>query len=189
MGKSTKKMTAGWMIPVSQAPTNAATPSPANSSPSFGMPPSMPPSMPSPGVPLPTQTGGLDPLSATIMSINTNPYIIGVFMILMNLGGRFLSLELTKKQEAMFQSSWIRPLIFFTVVFMATRNLVVAFWITLLLFFVIWVVANENSPFCMIPDWCGDATKEKTNYLKNVKRMFSARGDISPLSTPLQENP
>ena len=110
-----------------------------------------------------------------------------IFMILMNLGGRFLSLELTKKQEAMFQSPLIRPLIFFTVVFMATRNIVAAFWITLLLFFVIWVVANENSPFCMIPDWCGDATKEKTNYLKNVKRMFSARGvsTAPPLSTPL----
>ena len=183
MGKSAKKMTAGWMIPVSQAPTNVASASstpPANSSPSFGMPSNS--NMP-PGVPSPTQIGGLDPLSATIMTINTNPYIIGVFMILMNLGGRFLSLELTKKQEAMFQSPLIRPLIFFTVVFMATRNIVAAFWITLLLFFVIWVVANENSPFCMIPDWCGDATKEKTNYLKNVKRMFSARGisTASPL--------
>lgn len=91
----------------------------------------------------------------------------------MNLGGRFLSLELTKKQEAIFQSAWIRPLIFFTVVFMATRNIAVAFWITLLLFFVIWVVANENSPFCMIPDWCGDANNtEKANYLKNIKRVF-----------------
>ena len=122
---------------------------------------------------MPVQTGGLDPLSAAIMTFNTNPYLIGVFMILMNLGGRFLSLELTKKQEAIFQSAWVRPLIFFTVVFMATRNVVVAFWITLLLFFVLWVVANENSPFCMIPAWCGDAdNKEKTNYLKNIQRMF-----------------
>jgi hypothetical protein len=169
MGKATKKMSAGWMIPISNTapPTNVA---PINASANFGIPQNMQQSQSQSQA----QIGGVDPLSAMIMTINTNPYLIGMFMILMNLGGRFLSLELTKKQEALFQSPWIRPLIFFTVVFMATRNVVVAFWITLLLFFVIWVVANENSPFCMIPDWCGDATKEKANYLKNVKRMFSA---------------
>jgi len=176
MGKSTKKMSAGWMTPVSQAPTYAAAPF----QPPLQMQQSQLQSQQSQQSQLQSQVGGLDPLSATIMTINTNPYIIGIFMILMNLGGRFLSLELTKKQEAIFQSSWIRPLIFFTVVFMATRNIVVAFWITLLLFFIIWVVANENSPFCMIPNWCGEnietketkETKEKANYLNNIKRMF-----------------
>lgn len=78
-------------------------------------------------------------------------------MLLLNLGGRFLSLELTKKQEAFLQAPWVRPVIFFTVIFIATRNIVAAFWVTLLFFFVIWVIANENSPFCMIPSWCGDA--------------------------------
>jgi len=155
-------MSAGWMIPVSHTAPTPVFPQP-----------NMPPTVPAVAPTMPMQSGGIDPLSAAIMTLNTNPYIIGMFMILMNLGGRFLSLELTKKQEATLQSSWIRPLIFFTVVFMATRNVVVAFWITLLLFFVIWVVANENSPFCMIPDWCGDAgNKEKANYLNNIKRVF-----------------
>jgi len=159
----TKKMSAGWLIPVSStqsAVSNVAVPE----TPIQPQVPNMPP---------PVQMGGLDPLSVTIMTLNTNPYLIGIFMLLLNLGGRFLSLELTKKQEAFLQAPWIRPLIFFTVVFMATRNVVVAFWITVMLFFVIWVVANENSPFCMIPDWCGtNQQDEKINYLKNIQRMF-----------------
>ena len=94
-------------------------------------------------------------------------------MLLLNLGGRFLSFELTKKQEAFLQAAWVRPMIFFTVIFMATRNVVVAFWVTLLFFFIIWVVAYENSPFCMIPDWCGhNQAEEKRNYLQNVQRLF-----------------
>ena len=126
------------------------------------------------GVPQPPiQVGGMDPFSSVIMSINSNPYIIGVFMLLLNLGGRFLSLELTKKQEAFLQASWIRPIIFMTVVFMATRNIVVAFWLTTLFFFIIWVVANEHSSFCLIPEWCNKAhEEEKTNYMKNIQRMF-----------------
>lgn len=113
-----------------------------------------------------------DPITSTIMAVNSNPYLIGVFMLLLNLGGRFLSLELTKKQEALLQQPWVRPIIFFTVIFMATRNVVAAFWVTILFFFIIWVVANENSPFCMIPSWCGHNIEEqKQTYLNNVQHL------------------
>ena len=118
---------------------------------------------------MPPQMGGMDPLSTAIMWLNTNPYLIGMLMLLLNLGGRFLALELTKKQEAFLQAAWLRPAIFFTVIFIATRNLVVAFWVTLLFFFVIWVAANENSPFCMIPSWCGHDVKTPAEmYEANV---------------------
>jgi hypothetical protein len=95
----------------------------------------------------------MDTLSVVISSLNTNPYFIGTLMLLLNLGGRFLSMELTKKQEEFLQQRWLRPLIFFTVIFVATRNLAVAFWMTLGLFMILWVLANEASPFCLIPGW------------------------------------
>jgi len=124
-------------------------------------------------LPMPLQMGGVDPISAAILTVNANPFVIGLFMLLLNLGGRFLTLELTKKQEAFLQAPWVRPLIFFTVVFIATRNLAAAFWVSLLFFFIIWVVANENSPFCMIPSWCGhDVEKGKENYRKNIQALF-----------------
>jgi len=127
-------------------------------------PPLLPP-------PQPIQSAG-DPLSFAITTMNTNPYFIGMFMLLLNLGGRFLTLELTKKQEALLQSSWVRPLIFFTVIFMATRNVVAAFWLTVMLFFIIWVVANENSPFCMIPSWCGhDIDEQAKTYKNNIEKL------------------
>jgi hypothetical protein len=120
------------------------------------------------------QMGGMDTISSTIMMMNANPYMVGMFMLLLNLGGRFLALELTKKQEAFLQAAWLRPVLFFTVIFVATRNLAAAFWVTCLFFFLIWVVANENSPFCMIPSWCGHKTEEeKQNYLKNIQTLFT----------------
>ncbi len=136
--------------------------------------PSVPPAPTSGGNPMAAfgaMAASMDPLSAAILFVNTNPYIIGIFMLLLNLGGRFLALELTKKQEAFLQAPWIRPVIFFTVIFIATRNVVAAFWVTLLFFFVIWVAANENSPFCMIPSWCGSPeqqVKAKEVYESNV---------------------
>ena len=141
--------------------------------PNSGAPPPPPnPAMPMPMPPPNMQLGGFDTISQTILNMNSNPYIIGIFMLFLNLGGRFLALELSKKQEEFLSQSWIRPMLFFTVIFIATRNLVVAFWVTMLFFFIIWVVANENSPYCLIPSWCGHNTEsEKVNYEKNVKKI------------------
>ena len=163
--KQKKGMEAGsWMIPVSTTGSQPAAAPVAYQGP--GTVPHAPPPQP------PPQIGAADPLSSTIMFANSNPYIIGLFMLLLNLGGRFLSLELTKKQEEFLQSRWLRPLIFFTVIFISTRNLAAAFWVTILFFFIIWVVANENSPFCMIPSWCGHNNEEaKKVYEKNINKL------------------
>lgn len=97
-------------------------------------------------------------------------------MLVLNLGGRFLSMELTKKQEEFLAAPWIRPALFFTVVFIATRNIAAAFWVTLLFFFIIWVAANEKSPYCMIPSWCGPKVDEKKQiYEQNMRKVASLR--------------
>lgn len=134
--------------------------------------------MPMQPVQIPQQisTGGnIDILSGLIYSLNSSPYLIGMLMLLLNLGGRFLSFELTKKQELFLQQAWLRPFIFFTVTFISTRNLAVAFWITIFFFFIIWVVANENSPFCLIPGWKQTSKTEQTNsdttYNNNMQKI------------------
>ena len=161
---------APWLIPVS-AFRNATPATPIQAStPPMAAPPFMAP---------PVQPGGsIDFLSATIQTLNTNPYLIGILMLLLNLGGRFLSLELTKKQEEFLQQRWLRPLLFLTVIFIATRNLAVAFWVTVLFFFVIWVLANEKSPFCLIPSWkeSTEADRQKADlYEQNIAQLSSSK--------------
>jgi hypothetical protein len=164
-----------WLTPVSRTELSGGSPFAAaapNYSPAPAPTPNMVGQQPQQQQMQPIVGGALDPLSSAILMVNSNPYIVGLFMLLLNLGGRFLSLELTKKQEAFLQAPWIRPLLFFTVIFIATRNLVVAFWVTILFFFVIWVVANENSPYCMIPTWC-DSKHEQAGetYTQNVQKL------------------
>ena len=123
---------------------------------------------------IPPQGGSIDPLSMIIMTLNYNPYIIGLFMIFLNLGGRFLGNLLTKKQDAFLQSRIIGPIIFFALIFIATRNLAAAFWVTLIFFFIIWVAANENSKYCIIPYWCEqekEIEKGAEKYIKNIEKL------------------
>jgi hypothetical protein len=115
----------------------------------------------------------LEFIGQAITMASANPYIIGAFYLLMNLGGRYLSLELTKKQEAFLQWSYLRPILLFAVLFIATRNFVVAAVGTLVVFFILWVAANENSPYCMIPHWCGHTVDADVEiYKKNIKALF-----------------
>lgn len=91
----------------------------------------------------------LGPLDAAILSLNSNPYFIGTMMLLLNLGGRFISLEISKSQEQFFQNPWIRRMLIFTVLFVGTRNVMVAFWMTLFIILCIGYLFNENSSLCL----------------------------------------
>jgi hypothetical protein len=91
----------------------------------------------------------LGPLDAAIMSLNSNPYFIGSMMLLLNLGGRFISMEVTKNQEQFFQNPWVRRMLIFTVLFVGTRNVLVAFWMTLIIILLIGYLFNENSSLCL----------------------------------------
>ena len=68
----------------------------------------------------------MNPLDVLMSSINTNPYFIGLMMLLLNLGGRFLSLEITKEQEKFLSQPMVRRFFLFAILFVATRNIVIA---------------------------------------------------------------
>jgi hypothetical protein len=44
-----------------------------------------------------------NPLDVLMASVNSNPYFIGLMMLLLNLGGRFLALEISKEQALMLK--------------------------------------------------------------------------------------
>lgn len=90
------------------------------------------------------------PLDAFLQIFNTNPYFIGVMMLILNLGGRFISLEVTKKQEQFLQLPWVRRVLIFTVIFVATRSIWVAFWATVTAVLFLGYLFNENSSMCLL---------------------------------------
>ncbi len=90
---------------------------------------------------------------ASIHEINMNPYILGFAYILLNLGGRFMVMSVTPAQEAFLQNIVFRPLLLFAIMFIGTRNLVVAFWMTLVILLILHYFLNENSSWYLLKDW------------------------------------
>ncbi len=89
------------------------------------------------------------PLDMALMSLNSNPYFIGTMMLLLNFGGRFLGMEMTKGQEQFFHNKWVRRFLIFIVIFVGTRNVLVAFWMSLFIILCIGYLFNENSSLCI----------------------------------------
>lgn len=82
-------------------------------------------------------------------SINSNPYFIGIMMLLLNIGGRFLSLEVSKGQEKFLSDPYVRRFLLFAVLFVATRNVMVAAGLTVIVVILLGYLLNENSDLCV----------------------------------------
>jgi hypothetical protein len=101
------------------------------------------------GGPPPATLPPSGPFEETLTTIASSPYAIAAAMLLINLGGRFLSMEITKEQENFLSQPWFRRFIIFIIFFLATRNLITAAWLSLIVILCIGYLFNENSSLCI----------------------------------------
>jgi hypothetical protein len=94
-------------------------------------------------------------------------------MLFMNLGGRFLPFEISKSQEAFLQHPYFRRFMIFVLLFMATRNVVIAFWMSIIIILCIGYFFNENSSLCI---WRGGVEGSTCS----LKEGFTNAPDLTP---------
>jgi hypothetical protein len=95
----------------------------------------------------------MDTILHQIQDMNMNPYLLGIAYITLNLGSRFFVMSVSPGQEAFLQNMLFRPILLFAIMFIGTRNLIVAFWMTLLILICLHFLLNENSSWFVLRDW------------------------------------
>lgn len=85
-----------------------------------------------------------------LSDLNNNKYFTGIMMIILNLGSRFLVMELSESQEQMLSNKIIRRFVMFTVVFIATKDIYVSLIITAIFIILVSGLFNENSKYCIV---------------------------------------
>ena len=83
--------------------------------------------------------------------LGTNKLLIGIFMIFMNIGSRYIELKLTKGQE-MILKNIAREVLIFTIVFVATKDLIISFIITGIFIILADFIFNEKSKYSILPE-------------------------------------
>lgn len=119
----------------------------------------------------------INPIEQIFLTLNTNPYFIGLMMLLLNLGGRFIGMEISKEQEKVFMNPWVRRGLIFTVLFVATRNVFVAFIMTIFVLLLLSFLLNENSDLYL---WGAAAPKKTEEGAASL-----ANGGMTPEETEI----
>jgi len=91
-------------------------------------------------------------VSFFLNKINNSKLFAGFVMILLNIGSRFVKIEVTKSQEKYLKKSLGRHLMIFAVTWLGTRDILIALTITAMFNVLIDYLLNEKSRFCVIPN-------------------------------------
>ena len=92
----------------------------------------------------------LSNINNVINSINQNKFMIALSLLLLNIGSKYINLNLTKGQELLVKSI-SREILIFAISFMATRDLIVSLIVSLVFSMLVRYLFNENSNYCILP--------------------------------------
>ena len=92
--------------------------------------------------------------------LNDNKYFAGVIMLVMNIGSKYITIELSKTQEAYFRYTLGRQIIIFSILWVGTRDITISLVLTAVFILLVDYLFNENSKFCIIPEKYKELQKE-----------------------------
>jgi hypothetical protein len=80
---------------------------------------------------------------------NTSPFVSGCVMLMMNLGGKYVMMDIPNAMNSFFAHSIIRKLTVLCIAFIATRNIKTALLVALLFVLFSKFLMNEKSKCCL----------------------------------------
>ena len=91
-------------------------------------------------------------LNKSVASLNNSKFILGVTMLLLNIGSRYVELGFSKTQEQALRNGLGREIFILAVVFMGTRDIVISILMTAAFIILSDYALNERSRFCILPE-------------------------------------
>ena len=94
--------------------------------------------------------------------LNNNSYFIGIMMVILNIGTKYLMQEFGETINYIFNIKFIRRIMLFTVFFVATRDIKVSIILTGIFIIITMELLHEKSRNCIIPkEWLNKLNKPK----------------------------
>jgi hypothetical protein len=93
----------------------------------------------------------LEYLRSLLRPINESKMLVGMMMIFLNVGSKYIDLGLSKAQEQALREGLAREMLIFAISFMGTRDIPTAIILTAAFTILSNMILNENSKYCIIP--------------------------------------
>jgi hypothetical protein len=85
-----------------------------------------------------------------IKPINSSSFVTGIAMIILNIGSKYIELGLTNTQEQALRNGLTRELFIFSIIFIATKDIIIALFMTIGFSISVNYLFNENSRLCLL---------------------------------------
>jgi len=96
-----------------------------------------------------------------------------IFLILVQVGGRYLKIELTPAQQKIINNVVIQSIILFAIILMATKNIVNSLIIVCFIYLCVKILFNENHKYNILSKkWLVDENIISGNNYKSLKEIY-----------------
>lgn len=93
-----------------------------------------------------------DYFHSNIQRINESKIFAGLMIITLNIVSKYVNLGLSKTMESYLKYTFSRQLLVFSIAWMGTRDIYIAFFITFIFTLCIEYLFNEDSVFCILSE-------------------------------------
>lgn len=90
-------------------------------------------------------------INENLASLNNSKFFAGLVMIMLNIGSKYITIELSKTQEEYLKNHIARQILIFSISWMGTRDILMSLGLTAIFIVMTEFLFNENSRFCVIP--------------------------------------
>lgn len=103
----------------------------------------------------PKQIGGfhgfLSYIHTHVDYLNSNKFFAGIVMLTLNIGSRFVTIDLSKSTEQYLKYSVTRQILIFAICWMGTRDIYISLGLTAVFVILADHLFNHDSRFCIVP--------------------------------------
>ena len=93
----------------------------------------------------------MDVINGAVESLNSSTFFAGIMMICLNIGSRYIQLNLDESMESYIKYALTKEILVFTISWMATRNIYTALVLTAVFVVLADFALNEKSKYCLLP--------------------------------------
>ena len=86
-----------------------------------------------------------------INSLNSSKFFSGLVMLMLNVGSKYITIELSQSQTEYLRGTLARQLLIFSISWMGTRDIFKALALTAIFNVLTMHLFNEDSPYCVVP--------------------------------------
>lgn len=111
--------------------------------------------------------------SASGGGINTLEPISMIFLIIVQIGGRYLKIDLTPAQQKLINNTVFQSVIMFSIILMATKNIAKSLIIVCFIYICVNILFNENHKYNILSKkWLMDEKIINKDKYKSLKELY-----------------